>query len=139
MSRYLWLSAVASLLLLVFVLYLIRTRKLHERFALIWLAGALAIGLLAAWPAALSSVARILGIASPPNALFLVLGAFFIWVLLHGAVALTRLSRQNLMLAQRVALLESRLRAVEDSSPGAEPVGRAVDDAPASAPVSPRD
>jgi hypothetical protein len=136
-SRYLWLSAIASLALLLLVLYLIRTRKLHERYALIWLTGAFAIGLLAAWPAALAAVARLLGIASPPNALFLVLGAFFIWVLLHGAVALTRLSRQNVTLAQRVALLETRLRSMEDAS-----VEREAGDGDALAtgpPVSPHD
>ncbi len=114
MTRYLWMSAIASVALLVFVLYLIRTRKLHERFALIWLMGAVVIGVLTAWPMALEAVARVLGIASPPNALFIVLGAFFIWVLLHGSVALTKLARQNLMLAQRIALLEARLRDAED-------------------------
>lgn len=131
MTRYLWISALASLLLLVFVLYLIRTRKLHERFALIWLAGAVVIGVLTVWPAALEGVSRILGVASPPNALFIVLGAFLIWVLLHVAVVLTRLSRQNVTLAQRVALLESRLREAEAAvESGGDAPARMQDPAP---------
>lgn len=122
MTGYLWLGALASLFLLFFVLYLIRTRRLHERFALIWLAGAVAIGILAVWPGALEAVARMLGIASPPNALFVVMGVFLIWVLLHGSVVLTKLSRENVRLAQRVALLEARVRQQEDMPASRDPV-----------------
>lgn len=124
MSQYIWLSALGSIVLLVAVLWLIRTRQLHERFALIWLAATVAIAVLTVWPAALEWLAGLLGIASPPNALFIVLGVFFLWGLLHASVAITRLARQNVRLAQRVAILEAQLREAvvdEKTTPEHEP------------------
>jgi hypothetical protein len=49
-----------------------------------------------------------IGIAYPPTALF-VLGSLFILILLlHYSTVISRLSDQNRILAQRLALLESR-------------------------------
>lgn len=109
MNRLLLLSVIATGLLLVVVVYLIRTRRLHERFALIWLAGAILIAVLAVWDTALNGIADWAGIAYPPNVLFVVGGGFVLWVLLHSAVVMTRVVKQNTQLAQRVAMLETEI------------------------------
>ncbi len=109
MNRLLLFSVIASALLLVGVIYLIRTRRLHERFALIWLAGAIGIAVLTVWETALTGIADWVGIAYPPNVLFVLAGGFVLWALLHTAVVLTRLLKQNVQLAQRLALLEAEL------------------------------
>ena len=109
MNRLLLLSVIAAALLLVGVIYLIRTRRLHERFALIWLAGAIGIAVLIIWEPALTAIADWVGIAYPPNVLFVIIGGFILWALLHMSVVLTRLLKQNVQLAQRVALLEAEV------------------------------
>ena len=116
MNRLLLLSVIATGLLLVVVVYLIRTRRLHERFALIWLAGAIGIAVLAVWGSALNAIADWAGIAYPPNVLVVVGGGFVLWVLLHSAVVMTRVVKQNTQLAQRVAMLETEIDDLKKTS-----------------------
>jgi hypothetical protein len=101
-------SVFAAVLLLVVVLELVRRRRLQERYALLWLATMLTIVILALWPSALHRVSSLMGIAYPPSALFVLASCFFLVMLLHFSVVLSRLSRTNVELAQRLALLEER-------------------------------
>jgi hypothetical protein len=99
--------------LLVLVLELVRRRALMERYALLWLASSLVILVLAVWSDALTLLARQLGILSAPNALFFVALAFVLLLLLHFSAAMSRLTDQSKVLAQRQAILEQRLSEVE--------------------------
>ncbi len=100
---------VGAALLLLTILELVRRRRLLERYALLWLlAGAVLLGL-AIWRGALEELATLVGIASPPNALFFVAFGFVLVLLLHFSVAVSRLTDQSKILAQRVALLEERI------------------------------
>jgi hypothetical protein len=95
--------------LLLTILELVRRRRLLERDALLWLlAGVVLLGL-AIWRGALEELAQLVGIASPPNALFFVAFGFVLVLLLHFSVAVSRLTDQSKVLAQRVALLEERV------------------------------
>ena len=102
----------ASGLLLV-VLELVRRRALLERYALLWLASAVGLLVLALWRGLLEVVADALGIADPPNALFFLAFAAILVLLLHFSAAVSRLADQSKVLAQRLALMEERLRRVE--------------------------
>ena len=108
------ISIIGSALLLLAVLELVRRRRLLERYALTWLAAGLILLVLAVWRGALKSLADLLGIAYPPNALFLVGFAFGLLLLLNFSLAVSRLTDQTKILAQRLALLEERLRRQED-------------------------
>ena len=102
-------AAVAAVILLLVILELIRSRRLQERYALLWLLTGIVILVLAAWRGALSRLADLVGIAYPPSALF-VLASFFIMVLLlHYSTVISKVTDQNVILAQRVALLELEL------------------------------
>jgi len=95
--------------LLLVILELVRRRRLLERYALLWLlAGVVLLGL-AIWRGALEQLAQLIGIAYPPNALFFVAFGFVLVLLLHFSVAVSRLTDQSKVLAQRVALLEERV------------------------------
>jgi hypothetical protein len=96
--------------LLVGVIELVRRRRLLERYALLWLLSSAVLLGLAIWRGALDKIAEQLGVAYPPNALFIVAFGFVLWLLLHFSVAVSRLSDQSKILAQRLALLEERLR-----------------------------
>lgn len=100
--------------LLIVVLELVRRRRLQERYALLWLVSAVVLLVLAAWRGALSAVASVIGIASPPNALFFLAFATILIVLLHFSIVISRLSDQTKVLAQRVAMLDQRVRRQEE-------------------------
>jgi hypothetical protein len=103
------LAAIAALVVLVLVLELIRSRRLQERYALLWLVTGGVMLVLAAWRDALGFLADAVGIAYPPNALFVLASLFILVVLLHYSTVISRLSDENKILAQRLALLEERL------------------------------
>jgi hypothetical protein len=113
-------AVVGAVSLLVLVLELVRRRALMERYALLWLFSSLVILVLAVWSDALTLMARQLGILSAPNALFFVALAFVLFLLLHFSAAMSRLTDQSKVLAQRQAILEHRLREVERERAAAE-------------------
>ena len=103
-------ATVVSLLLLLGVFELIRSRRLRERYALLWLATGLVLVALSAWRGGLNTIAGWLGVRGyPPAVLFAVGLLFVILVLLHYSTVISRLADQNTTLAQRLALLESRI------------------------------
>jgi hypothetical protein len=110
------MAAIAASLLLVVIFELIRSRRLQERYAILWLVTGVVILVLSIWRSALGQLSDLIGIAYPPTALF-ILGSFFILlVLLHYSTVISRLADQNRILAQRLALLESRV--VEEAESG---------------------
>jgi hypothetical protein len=106
--------------LLLFVLELVRRRALMERYALLWMFSSLVILALAVFDDALTVMARQLGIVSAPNALFFVAVAFILLLLLHFSAAMSRLTDQSKVLAQRQAILEQQLRRLERTHAHAE-------------------
>ena len=120
-------AAIASLLLILIVLELIRGRRLKERYALLWLATGVVLLVLSAWRGGLNSIAGWLGVATyPPAILFAVTTLFVIVVLLHYSTVLSTLADQNTVLAQRLALLEQRVNDTtgSDAAGDGTPAGR---------------
>jgi hypothetical protein len=104
-------GAIASFALVIVVFELIRRGRLQERYALLWLLTGLVLTALSAWRDGLNTIARWVGVRSYPPAVLFAVGILFILaVLLHYSTVISRLSQQNTILAQRLALLEQRLR-----------------------------
>jgi hypothetical protein len=103
-------AAFAALLLLFVVFELIRSRRLQERYALLWLLTGVVVLVLALWRGALGLLADVVGIAYPPSALFVLAALFILLLLLHYSTVISKLSDQNRILAQRLALLENELK-----------------------------
>jgi hypothetical protein len=103
-------ATAVSLLLLLVVFELIRSRRLRERYAILWLATGLVLVALSVWRDGLNTIARWFGVSTyPPAVLFAVGLLFVIIVLLHYSTVISKLSDQNTILAQRLALLEARI------------------------------
>jgi hypothetical protein len=100
-------AALVSFALLLVVLELIRSRRLRERYALLWLLTAVVLLTLSLWRGGLDTIAGAAGISYAPSALFAVAGVFGVAVLLHYSTVISRLSDENAILAQRLALLEA--------------------------------
>jgi len=110
-------ATAASIVLLLVVFELVRSRRLRERYALLWILTGIVLVALSAWRGGLNTIAGWLGVRGyPPAVLFAVGLLFVILVLLHYSTVISRLSDQNVILAQRLALLE-----LEVSSRSGEP------------------
>lgn len=102
--------------LLVVVFELVRCKRLSERYAILWLLAALTLFVLAVWKGLLTSLSHDVGISYPPSALFAVAIGLIAIILLHFSLAVSRLSDQNKVLAQRLGLLQQRIEEAEGAA-----------------------
>ena len=113
-------GAIASILLILVVLELVRGRRLKERYALLWLATGVVLLVLSIWRDGLNTIAGWVGVTSyPPAVLFAVATLFILLVLLHYSTVISKLTDENVELAQRLALLEERVGRLGASEPPA--------------------
>jgi hypothetical protein len=122
------LAIIVTLGLLVVVFELVRRKRLSERYAILWLLAALTLFLLAVWKGLLTSLSHDVGISYPPSALFAVAIGLIAVILLHFSLAVSRLSDQNKILAQRLGLLQQRVEESEraDTTRVPEPAGAEI-------------
>lgn len=99
----------ASVIALLFVLELVRRRKLREEYSLLWLGTAFIMLIVAMWRDLLHGVSALVGIAYPPNLLFLLAVLFVLFLLLYFSTVITRLTQENKEIAQQMALLRYEL------------------------------
>jgi hypothetical protein len=124
-----------TLILLLVVLELVRRRRLLERYALVWLGSTAVLLALGIWQGLLGTIADAIGVIYPPTALFVVAFGFILLLLLHFSTAVSRLTDQTKVLAQRLALTEQRQRELEkrlgesERPPATSPAGDHPDDA----------
>jgi hypothetical protein len=98
-------AIIGSALLFVFVLELLRRRRLGEPYAILWLAASVVLLILSVFDDLLDSLADAVGIRTPANALFVVGFGFVLILLLSFSSVISRLSRENKLLAQEIARL----------------------------------
>jgi hypothetical protein len=110
------LAIALTLGLLVLVFELVRRKRLSERYAILWLLAAITLFVLAVWKGLLTSLAGDVGISYPPSLLFVVAIGLIAMILLNFSLAVSRLSDQNKVLAQRLGLLQQR---VDEADAGA--------------------
>ena len=111
--------------LFVVLLELVRRRRMLERYAILWLFCSVALLGLSVWKGLLTDLAHAVGIFYAPSALFVIAFGFVLVLLLHFSVAVSRLSEQAKVLAQRLALLEERNRELEAHVADADEEGSA--------------
>jgi hypothetical protein len=120
------LGLAASVAGLLFVLELVRRRRLREDYSLLWLMTAVSLIILSLSRPLLDQIAGWLGIITyPPAAIFAVAIGFMLLILLHYATVLTRLARENKQLAQQMAILRFELEEVRRAG-----TPKAPDDSP---------
>lgn len=104
------------------VLWLVRERRLKEKYAILWMAASGLIVLLASSRKFLETIATTVGIYYPPSLLFLLAVIFLITVNISFSITLSRLSDNNRLLAQEVALLKKKVIDLTQESPDNESI-----------------
>lgn len=104
------IAVIVTFAIFLFVLELVRRRRLVERYALVWMSAALALLVLSIWTRGLNEIADLMGIREPANAIFILAFGVGFLLLLNFSVASSRLSEEAKILAQEVARLDQELR-----------------------------
>ena len=112
----------AALLVLLVVIDSLRRRRLRERHAIWWLVAGILALIAAVFPATLEWVADVIGIEVPINLVFFVSIAILFFVALQTSSELTTLEVKTRVLAERVAIIQTRLDQLEtEAEPDPDP------------------
>ena len=107
------LAVSISLLMFLFVLELVRRRRLTFKYAMGWLSVSAAAVFFAVFKQLLFAAAGFLGFELPSNFIFFALLCGFVFLSLLMTVFLCQQNERNDAMAQRIAILESELKDIK--------------------------
>jgi hypothetical protein len=108
------LGIASSVLVLVIVIESLRRKRLRERHAIWWFAAGVLALVVSVFPITLEWAANLVGVEVPTNLVFFVGIAVLFMVCLQYGAELTDLEKKTRRLAEESALLELRIRTLED-------------------------
>lgn len=103
------LAIVGSVLLILFIIELIRRKRLREEFSILWLGMGFVFLVISLFRGLLDKFSYFVGIGYPPAALFLILIMGLTVILIHFSVAISELKEANQKLSQEIGLLKLEL------------------------------
>lgn len=104
-----WLAIAASAALLIYIIYLVRNKKIKEEYSLLWLFFSAVFIFFSIWRNALENFADMVGIAYAPAALFLILLLAIFLILIEFSVIISKLTERNKSLAQEVGIIRNEI------------------------------
>lgn len=105
-----------SLGLLILILYMLKKQLLTVKYALLWLLLSAVLLVFAAVPYIVYVLRDLLSVEVPVNLVFALLFCFVLALLLSLSIAVSQLAGKTKRLAQENALLEKRVRELEERS-----------------------
>jgi len=124
-------ALVLGVALLLFIIELVRRRKLKEEYSVLWVTTSLVMLVVAVWFTPLEWLTDLLGGVAPTSTLFFLGFVFVFFVLLHFSLRVSALERRLVALVQEIALMNAQQAAARE--PGDVP-----DPPPPPAPPAPR-
>lgn len=108
-------SIIGSLLLFVFILKLVKRKKLKEEYSLLWLAFGSIFILLSIFKPLLEIVASMIGIVYAPAALLLILVISVFFILIQFSIVISKLAEGHKNLTQEVGILKAEIKKLQQS------------------------
>ena len=102
-----------AFVIVAFIVWLLRQRKLREKYAILWIAVGVATLLLAGFPGLLAAVATAFGFVVPANFLFVVAIVLLLGVCLHLSLEISVVEDETRALAEEAAILRNHLERLE--------------------------
>lgn len=110
------LGIVAALLTFGIVIEMLRRRRLRERHAAWWLVAGLLAVIISVFPESLKWTAARLGFEVPVNLVFFVSLFILFLVALQTSSEITKMEKDNRLLAEELTLMDLRVRELEKQS-----------------------
>jgi hypothetical protein len=102
-------AVVLAVAIFVFILNMVRRKKLKEEYSVLWVVLSALLVVLAAWSELLVRFTRLVGAQSSNSLIFFFGFVFVLLLLLSFTVRLSRASEENKEMAQRIALLQNEI------------------------------
>jgi len=100
------LAITGSIFFLFFILYQIQRKKIKEEYSILWLSLGVVFIVISVWRDGLDEISRLIGVAYPPAALFLILIMAVFVILIQFSIIISKLADNNRQLAQEHSLLK---------------------------------
>ncbi len=100
---------IASVLFFLFIVNMVRTKRLELKYALTWLLTSASFVFLSVFPETMFFVARLLHIETPVNALFLIVIFLLLLMIFALTVAVSRQALRIKNLIQEIGLLKEEI------------------------------
>lgn len=113
MSGYVF-ALVLCVAVLALLVQLLRTRRIREKYAAIWIFVAVTISVLGAFPHVVFWLADVVGVQTPVNLLFALAALVLLAVCLQLSGEISTLEEKTRTLAEEVALLQLQQRRLEE-------------------------
>ena len=107
MNRITVLAVLSSAFLLLYILEMVRRRKLREEYSILWLAGGVIMLLFSLKRNWLEWASDAAGIFYPPSFLFLIGMLFILLILIHFSITISKLYQMNKKMAQEIAMMKA--------------------------------
>lgn len=104
-----------SVVVLGLLYFLLRTRRIREKYAGIWILLAIAVVILGAFPTLIVRFAALVGVGLPVNLLFALAFVTLLTVCIQLSSELSSLEEESRTLAEEIALLRLELRTLQRS------------------------
>ena len=110
-------AIIVSVALLVFIIELVRRKRLREEYSWLWLLTGVIILILALWYDLLQWVTQLTGAALPTSTLFFLGLVFLILISIQFSVKVSELHNQVKNLVQGMGLLKNRIEELGEEKP----------------------
>jgi hypothetical protein len=111
-------ALVMSVALLVFVVEMVRRRRLREEYSWLWILVAMAILVLSAWFGLLKWLTNLIGAVTPVSTFFVFGILFLVVVNVYFSIKVSTLTTQVKNLAQRLAIMSCYLQELREGHSG---------------------
>ena len=108
--------SIAVVCYFIIILYYLKRRMLELKYTLIWLAAGIIMGIMIYFPELLVRFARMLGIESNMNGLYILCIAFILMILMTLTAIVSRQQMKIRTLIQEISMLEKRVREMESNA-----------------------
>ena len=110
-----YIAIAASIGLFIYITYLVRKKRIKEEYSLLWIFFSVVFIFFSVWRNGLEFFARLIGIAYPPAALFIILLLAIFLILIEFSRIISRLTDRNTTLAQELGILKMEVEKLKNA------------------------
>ncbi len=110
-----YIAIAGSVALFLFIIYLIRQKKLREEYSFLWLFFSAVFIFFSFWRDGLDHISQLIGIAYPPAALFLILLMAVFVIMIEFSVIISKQSNWIKKMNQEVGILKLEIEKLKSA------------------------
>lgn len=103
-------AVIASIGVFIFIIELVRKRRLKEEYSWLWIITGVAMIVLVVWYRLLVFITNLIGAVAPTTTLFIFALLFLLAVSIHYSIIISKLTNQVKDLTQEIAILKGEIK-----------------------------